>query len=217
MSASESAPGRSPQRRTGRPPITSQRELVAAGWQVGIDRLSIGQVTKTTGVRYSTFYRYFSDFEALITAMIDDAFTSSGAQVPGSSTEVVDADVEDLRTAHDGAGFEDLPGLREASAALDRTARQLNTVLDDHPGLGGVLVTRPWPAPPLAAIRESLIGKLTAAGVPTYPATAAADLLVSSIVCGHLNRAAIDTAGPDISEVSQAQLVLITIAMSRHL
>ncbi|ALL79419.1 hypothetical protein AD006_29580 (plasmid) [Pseudonocardia sp. EC080610-09] len=70
---------------------------------------------------------------------------------------------------------------------------------------------------PARALRDTLIERLTTVGAPEHPAAAAADLLISSIVFAHFTTTSDTTSQHDTSEITQAQLVLITIAVSRHL
>ncbi|ALE73821.1 hypothetical protein AD006_21285 [Pseudonocardia sp. EC080610-09] len=213
MPEPDPVPSQGRQRRTGRPPITSRAALLEAGWHVGIDGLSIGQVTTKVGIRYSTFYRYFSNHDAFLEAMIADAF--AGNEEPGHTDAA--ATHSPNQTSQNPHSAEDAPRLTKASAALDHSARRLNTVLDEHPGLASVLVSMPWPQPPVRTLRDTLIKRLTTAGTPEHPATAAADLLISSTVFAHLTTTSDTTSQQDTSEITQAQLVLITLAVSRHL
>ncbi|ALL79620.1 hypothetical protein AD006_30985 (plasmid) [Pseudonocardia sp. EC080610-09] len=161
---------------------------------MGIDRLSIGDVTAVVGIKYSTFYRYFPHRDALLTAMIEQAFVPEIIAGPGATD----------------------PGDPDAVAALERVARHLNAVLDRHPGLASTLVTMSWPSAPIATLRDGLVERLGAAGVAEHTAAAAADLLISSIVFTHHTSTSSTAPRESVSDLTREQVALITTALGHQ-
>lgn len=69
-------------RRTGRPPLTDRATLLAAAREIGFADLTVGTVTAKVGVKYSTFYRHFASFEALLSAAVDEVLADTAFPEP---------------------------------------------------------------------------------------------------------------------------------------
>lgn len=123
-------------RRTGRPPLTDRATLLAAARRIGFVDLTVGTVTADVGVKYSTFYRHFTSFEALLCALVDQVLDETAFPEPG-------------------------PDWREH---LTRTSATMFDVLRRHPGLGQVLVRLPQRPDRLVRIWAGTTDVLLAAG-----------------------------------------------------
>lgn len=102
-------------RRTGRPPLTDRATLLAAARRIGFVDLTVGTVTAQVGVKYSTFYRHFPSFEALVSALVDDVLAETEFPEPA------------------------LPWQEH----LSRTAAVLFEVLHRYPGMAQAVVSLP--------------------------------------------------------------------------
>ncbi|MDN5919039.1 MAG: TetR/AcrR family transcriptional regulator [Pseudonocardia sp.] len=111
-------------RRTGRPPLTDRATLLAAARDIGFADLTVGTVTAKVGVKYSTFYRHFASFEALLCAAVDDALAGATFPEPAQPWQ------EHL--ARTSAAVFDLlrrnPGLAQAVVALPERPDRLVTL-----------------------------------------------------------------------------------------
>lgn len=134
-------------RRTGRPPLTDRRSLLAAARGIGFDGLTVGAVTAAAGVKYSTFYRHFPSLDALTSALVDHVCADE-LELPG-------------------------PGRSWQESVLD-TCVALTRVLDRYPGMSAAVVSLPeWPAEVLALYRR-MTDELVAAGLGAERAALAA-------------------------------------------
>lgn len=123
-------------RRTGRPPLTDRATLLAAALRIGFADLTVGAVTSEVGVKYSTFYRHFPSFEALVSDAVDAVLAEATFPEPG-------------------------PPWREYIAQICSTMFDL---MDRNPGLAQAVVSLPTRPQRLVALFCRLTDALLAAG-----------------------------------------------------
>ena len=101
-------------RRTGRPPLTDRATLLAAARRIGFADLTVGAVTSEVGVKYSTFYRHFPSFEALVSEAVDAVLVESTFPEPGPPWQefVAQTSATMFELLHDN------PGLAQAIVSL---------------------------------------------------------------------------------------------------
>ncbi len=110
--------------------------MLAAARRIGFVDLTVGTVTAAVGVKYSTFYRHFPNFESLLSALVDQVLDEAPFPEPG-------------------------PPWQEL---LAQTSATMFDLLRRHPGLGQVLVRLPERPDRLIQIWARTTDVLLAAG-----------------------------------------------------
>lgn len=123
-------------RRTGRPPLTDRAALLAAAREIGFADLTVGSVTSKVGVKYSTFYRHFSSFEALLSAAVDQVLAGTTFPEPAQPWQ----------------------------EHLTRTSATMFELLHRHPGLAQAIVALPERPDRLVALFRQTTDVLLEAG-----------------------------------------------------
>ncbi|MBW0102752.1 TetR/AcrR family transcriptional regulator [Pseudonocardia sp. KRD291] len=111
-------------RRTGRPPLTDRATLLAAAREIGFADLTVGTVTAKVGVKYSTFYRHFSSYEALLSAAVDEVLAETTFPEPAQPwrTHISGTSAAMFELLHRN------PGLAHAIVALPERPDRLVTL-----------------------------------------------------------------------------------------
>ncbi|RZT88757.1 TetR family transcriptional regulator [Pseudonocardia sediminis] len=123
-------------RRTGRPPLTDRTALLAAAREIGFADLTVGTVTAKVGVKYSTFYRHFPSFDALLSAAVDEILAETEFPAPGQPWQKY----------------------------LTQTSATLFLLLHRHPGMAQAIVALPERPCRMVALFREMTDQLLEAG-----------------------------------------------------
>ncbi|SDM42599.1 TetR/AcrR family transcriptional regulator [Actinomyces ruminicola] len=143
---------------TGPKPGFTRQEVVAAALEIGIDRFTLAAVAQRLGVATSALYRTISSREDLLRACLERV---------AAATDFSDLSGPWQRVAH---GY----------------AEHLWALLEEQPGLAGVLVSTSWAYQFFARPISEAQRALTRGGLSPDDAVLALDFIADTVISVHL-------------------------------
>ncbi|WP_136193679.1 TetR/AcrR family transcriptional regulator [Actinomyces procaprae] len=143
---------------TGPKPGFTRQEVVSAALEIGVDRFTLSAVAQRLGVGTSALYRTISSREDLLRGCL-----------------------ERVAAATD---FSDLAGSWQGVARA--YAERLWELLEEHPGLAGVLVSTSWAYQFFARPITQTQRALTRGGLSPDDAVLALDFIADTVISAHL-------------------------------
>jgi AcrR family transcriptional regulator len=156
-------------RRIGRPPLTNRSALLAAARANGFAGLTVGAVTASVGVKYSTFYRHFPSLDSLVTALVDQV-------------------CEDELVLPADLGWQD---------TVRGTCVAVAELLDRYPGMAVAVVGLPELPGQVLAIYRRLSGLLLEAGFDAESAALGAVCALETVAVTGLTTPGLGRSLPD--------------------